>query len=53
MSNIAIGDADGLISLALSQEPNHDLAVAGTLAFAKKELKLYSLSEFFQKQLPV
>ena len=40
MSNIAVGDADGLISLALSHESNHDLAVAGTIAFAKQGIEV-------------
>ena len=30
MNKIAVGDADGLISLALTLDPNHGLAVAGT-----------------------
>src|SRR5579864_9355753 len=40
MSNIAVGDADGLISLALSHDSNHNVAVAGTAAFAKQGIEV-------------
>lgn len=40
MSKIAVGDADGLISLALPLHPNHELAVAGTAAFAREGIEV-------------
>jgi predicted nucleic acid-binding protein len=51
MSNIAVGDADGLISLALSHDPNHNLAVAGTIAFAEQGVEVIFPSTVFSEAI--
>lgn len=51
MSKIAVGDADGLISLALPLDPNHDLAIAGTTAFAKQGIEVIFPSTVFPEAI--
>ncbi len=51
MNKIAVGDADGLISLALPLHPNHDLAVAGTTAFAKQGVEVIFPSTVFPEAI--
>ena len=51
MSKIAVGDADGLISLALTFDPNHNLAVAGTIAFAKAGIEVIFPSTVFPEAI--
>ncbi len=50
-NKIAVGDADGLISLALPLHPNHDLAVAGTTAFAKQGIEVIFPSTVFPEAI--
>lgn len=47
MSEVVVGDADGLISLALPLDPNHDLAVAGIAAFAEQGIEVIFPSTVF------
>ena len=49
MGKIAVGDADGLISLALPLHPNHKLAIAGIAAFAKEGIEIIFPSTAFQE----
>lgn len=51
MSSIAVGDADGLISLALSYDPNHNIAVAGTAAFATHGVEVIFPSTVFPEAI--
>jgi len=51
MNKIAVGDADGLISLALAIDPNHTLAVAGTTAFAKQGIEVVFPSTVFPEAI--
>jgi predicted nucleic acid-binding protein len=51
MSDIAVGDADGLIALILPMHPNHELAVAGTIAFAKAGIEVVFPSTVFPEAI--
>lgn len=51
MSKIAVGDADGIISLALDFDPNHGLAVAGTAAFADRGIEVIFPSTVFPEAI--
>ncbi len=46
-----MGDADGLISLALPLHPNHQLAVAGTTAFAREGIEVIFPSTVFPEAI--
>lgn len=50
-NKLAVGDADGLISLALPLHPNHDQAVAGTTAFAKQGIEVIFPSTVFPEAI--
>lgn len=51
MNKIAVGDADGLIALALPIHPNHNLAVAGTVAFVKEGIEVIFPSTVFPEAI--